>query len=347
MESIEQPAVLAMPFANNGTKNTIPSAATGTGAASLTEGFPLLTSTSITDNGIPPSRADMNGLGYVSTAYAYLMQCGGVYTYRNDVASAIGGYPLNALLWYIPTNGIPNLLRSTVVNNTNNFNEDSSVIGEEGSGKPWEIVTVTPTNFVTTNTAQTISGAKTFSSSPLVPTATTGDSSTKAASTEFVTGVETSLQTQINTKSTPAQITSAINTMLATLFPVGSIYIGTQSTCPLASLISGSQWQLVAQDRALWGGNGSNANSNISAGLPNITGAYNVQCLMNWGDLYERGAMYRGNVDNSQRPQNAGGTSGGNDLTLAINAARSSSIYGASSTVQPPAYRVNVWRRTA
>lgn len=200
MESIEQPAVLAMPFANNGTKNTIPSAATGTGAASLTEGFPPLTSTSITDNGIPPSRADMNGLGYVSTAYAYLMQCGGVYTYRNDVASSIGGYPLNALLWYIPTNGIPNLLRSTVVNNTNNFNEDSSVIGEEGSGKPWEIVTVTPTNFVTTNTAQTISGAKTFSSSPLVPTATTGDSSTKAASTAFVANVASGLQTQINQK---------------------------------------------------------------------------------------------------------------------------------------------------
>ena len=30
-----------------------------------------------------------------------------------------------------------------------------------------------------------------------------------------------------------------------------------------------------------------------------------------------------------------------------INASRSSSLYGASSTVQPPAYVVNVWRRTA
>ena len=29
-----------------------------------------------------------------------------------------------------------------------------------------------------------------------------------------------------------------------------------------------------------------------------------------------------------------------------INASRSSSIYGNSNTVQPPAYVVNVWRRT-
>lgn len=40
--------------------------------------------------------------------------------------------------------------------------------------------------FVTIATAQTVSGAKTFSVSPLVPTAAAGDSSTKAASTAFV-----------------------------------------------------------------------------------------------------------------------------------------------------------------
>lgn len=197
METIEQPSVLAMPFANNGNKNSLPTSATGTGAASLAEGFPPITSTSITDNGIPPSRADMNGLGYVSTAYAYLMQCGGVYTYRDDVATAIGGYPLNALLWYIPANGIPNLLRSTIANNTNNFITDPSVIGEEGEGKPWEIVTVSPYNFVTVNTAQNISGAKTFTASPQVPTADSGDSTNKAASTEFVTTVTSNLQTQV------------------------------------------------------------------------------------------------------------------------------------------------------
>ena len=33
--------------------------------------------------------------------------------------------------------------------------------------------------------------------------------------------------------------------LLSTLYPVGSIYIGTQNICPLASLISGSTWQKV------------------------------------------------------------------------------------------------------
>ncbi len=138
-----------------------------------------------------------------------------------------------------------------------------------------------------------------------------------------------------------------VKTVLSQLYPVGSIYIGTQNSCPLATLIAGSTWTLVGQNRALWGGNGSNGNSTINAGLPNITGAFNQQCLMNWTDTYARGALYQGTVDNQQRPQNAGGTDGGNNLTIAFDASKSNSIYGASTTVQPPAYRVNVWRRTA
>lgn len=137
-------------------------------------------------------------------------------------------------------------------------------------------------------------------------------------------------------------VASAISTMLSTLYPVGSIYIGTQSTCPLATLISGSQWQLVAQDRALWGGNGSNANTTIAAGLPNITGrigglSYDSNDAKNgmngafsWGNHEVRGAG-----------------DGAGDRYGYFDASRSSSIYGKSSTVQPPAYRVNLWRRTA
>ena len=138
--------------------------------------------------------------------------------------------------------------------------------------------------------------------------------------------------------------TSDIRTMLATLYPVGSIYIGTQSTCPLATLISGSTWELVGQNRALWGGNGTNANSTIAAGLPNITGSFNRQCFVNYGGGTDSGALYTGSGNS---PQTAGGTDGGCPYTVSIDASRSNSIYGASNTVQPPAYRVNIWRRTA
>lgn len=133
--------------------------------------------------------------------------------------------------------------------------------------------------------------------------------------------------------------TTALATILDTLYPVGSIYIGTQSTCPLATLIPSSTWQLVATDRALWGGNGSNANTTIAAGLPNITGLITSN---NWaGTAAADSALYpTGNGQNSD-------LAGRGPNAIGFDASRSNSIYGSSSTVQPPAYRVNVWRRTA
>lgn len=124
------------------------------------------------------------------------------------------------------------------------------------------------------------------------------------------------------------------------LYPVGSIYIGTQSTCPLTTLIPNSTWELVATDRALWGGNGSNGNTTIAAGLPNLTGYTEL-----WGAGFRNG--------NGVFSVTSGGTNnqvsqgGANSNNMNFNASGSNSIYGNSTTVQPPAYRVNVWRRTA
>ena len=140
-----------------------------------------------------------------------------------------------------------------------------------------------------------------------------------------------------------SEIRSSISTLLSTLYPVGSLYITTNNanTCPLASLISGSSWSLVAADKALWTSN-KNGNTTISAGLPNITGRFG-------GISYDsqdakdsmNGAFYWGSTSVS------GGSTGASDRYGYFDASRSNSIYGNSSTVQPPAYRVNVWRRTA
>lgn len=141
-----------------------------------------------------------------------------------------------------------------------------------------------------------------------------------------------------NTSLTTA-ISTAISTMLSNVYPVGSIYIGTQSTCPMASLISGSTWTLVSSGRALWTGNGSNANTTIEAGLPNITGTFG-RCI-NTGTT---DGAFRQASDTTGA--NIGG-SGSNNSSRTFDASRSSSIYGNSNTVQPPAYVVNAWRRTA
>ena len=131
-----------------------------------------------------------------------------------------------------------------------------------------------------------------------------------------------------------------MNNLLSTLYPVGSIYIGTQNSCPLSTLIAGSQWQIVGNGRALWGGNGSNANTTIEAGLPNITGTFKDNGHA--GALAATGA-FTGTKDGTGSNNGWAGDGG----TYTFNASRSNSIYGKSNTVQPPAYIVNVWRRTA
>jgi hypothetical protein len=144
-------------------------------------------------------------------------------------------------------------------------------------------------------------------------------------------------------------VSSSVSDLLSSLYPVGSLYITTQNTssCPIAGLISGSSWSLVAQNRALWGSNGSNGNSTINAGLPNIKGNFQSQCLhFPYDTPYTKGALYAEGLGDSYK-QNGGGTDGTNNVTIAFDASRSNSIYGASSTVQPPAYRVNVWRRNS
>lgn len=144
----------------------------------------------------------------------------------------------------------------------------------------------------------------------------------------------TSLTTAINT---------AVRTAISNVFPVGSIYIGTQKTCPLSSLISGSTWIKIAGDKVLQSSSSSHAaNTTIAPGLPNITGTV----ASSWGsDGSDTGAFHNeGNDPNT----NFGGNGSWNNSTWAsFDASRSSAIYGASNTVQPPAYVVNVWRRTA
>lgn len=167
--------------------------------------------------------------------------------------------------------------------------------------------------------SETISGIKTFSDSPIVPSPNNNDDSQQATNTSWV-----------NAK---------IDSILGSLYPVGSIYIGTQSTCPLEDLISGSTWELVAENRALWGGDGTNANTTIAAGLPNIT-ATNMSVV-------GKNTAQTGAVIKNSTSSYVGSSSSANWNYTDLDASLSSSIYGNSDTVQPPAYVVNIWRRTA
>ena len=162
------------------------------------------------------------------------------------------------------------------------------------------------------------------------PTPATSDNSTKIATTAFVKSI------------------------LSTLYPVGSTYITTASTCPLATLISGSTWTKVSEGRVLWGSDSNHsAGSTIEPGLPNITGKWWTQWnkqVKGFHGLTAEGAFYDSYSETSSRPGRITAEDSSNAGTKGypwFDASRSNPIYGASTTVQPPAYVVNIFQRTA
>lgn len=77
-----QPGFIPAPFANSGTKNVIPETMptpSASAAASWTDGFPTVCSLPLASGGIPPARADFNGLFNSITQAQAFYQSGGVY----------------------------------------------------------------------------------------------------------------------------------------------------------------------------------------------------------------------------------------------------------------------------
>ncbi len=99
MQASNAPSKSAVPFADSGTKNTIPVASqigVTPGAASFTDGFPPLTMTPLAAGGVPPYGADFNGiLNFLSAAVRWA-QAGGGYPYDGAFSTAVGGYPRGA-----------------------------------------------------------------------------------------------------------------------------------------------------------------------------------------------------------------------------------------------------------
>lgn len=142
---------------------------------------------------------------------------------------------------------------------------------------------------------------------------------------------------------TNALLTNSISNLLSTLYPVGSIYIGTQSICPLATLINGSTWVKVSEGRVLQGSDNDHAaGTTIEAGLPNITGSGST--IFTGGARQSQGCISYSDITSATW---VGSSSAPVNTILNIDASLSNSIYGNSNTVQPPAFVVNIWRRTA
>lgn len=128
-------------------------------------------------------------------------------------------------------------------------------------------------------------------------------------------------------------------------YPVGSIYQSTDPTSPAA--LFGGTWEQIASERVLMGASSSHAaGTTVEAGLPNITGTANGGVL-SMSTPSSDGAF--GGKYYNTTIRHGGGDKGDwfSTYDRTFDASKSNAIYGASSTVQPAAYYVHIWRRVA
>lgn len=141
--------------------------------------------------------------------------------------------------------------------------------------------------------------------------------------------------------STPNDVSLEI---LSALYPVGSLYITTNNTCPLQSLGIGT-WILEAVDRVLQGaGTRVSVGTTVDESLPNITGETGLseQVGITISKVPQSGAFSAKAGMPTHKP--GAGTSGDSGL-ITFDASRSSSTYKDNAPVQQNAYLINVYRR--
>jgi hypothetical protein len=136
-------------------------------------------------------------------------------------------------------------------------------------------------------------------------------------------------------------------TQLQALCPVGHIYVSTLDTNP-AELLGFGTWAKTGVGRVLQGADDTHkAGETVEAGLPDITGTATFVNSdgVNQGLYPDIGCFYWGNYNHNWKTSAI--NEGPAKRDLKFDASRSNSIYGKSSTVQPPALIVNIWVRTA
>jgi hypothetical protein len=143
-----------------------------------------------------------------------------------------------------------------------------------------------------------------------------------------------------------SQLDSSLSNLLSSVYPVGSIYIGTQENCPLATLISGSTWTKVATQVAISVptsvsvyGNGKNLvfnNGVRNLGLcSNSSGDHTIAPQWTTSTNVAIGA----NVESYQA---TGGSS------KAAGVVTNGSLSGLTGSIAASTYlTVNLWKRTA
>ena len=143
---ISAPDKIITPWATSGLKATIPETADPVlGRAGFDQGFPAINMTPKTAGGIAPFGQDFNGILFDVTQALQFMQAGGTFPYDSTWATAVGGYPVGALVSRTDNQG---LWRNTVANNLTDPESGGAGWQPEGSGST--AVTMTSSNVTLT-----------------------------------------------------------------------------------------------------------------------------------------------------------------------------------------------------
>lgn len=149
---------------------------------------------------------------------------------------------------------------------------------------------------------------------------------------DYIEEVSEELNLKVNTIN--SQLSSSVLSNLQAVYPVGSLFISTTDTCPIANLFG--TWEKVSEGRVLQGVSesqvpGETVEGKIEIAIP-TTG---------WG--ISGGAL--GAVPAGKLVVGSGGNELKEDLE-SLRASGGNKII-TSPNVQPPAYLVNIWKRTA
>lgn len=128
--------------------------------------------------------------------------------------------------------------------------------------------------------------------------------------------------------------------------PVGSIFLSTSDVEPAG--LYGGTWEKIAEERTLMGASTTHpAGTTVDAGLPNITGtfAYGNNSVGWLSPIYGSGALYADSNGDTAATIVRGENKSNVKVTISINASLSNPVYGASDTVQPATYYINIWKR--
>ena len=120
-------------------------------------------------------------------------------------------------------------------------------------------------------------------------------------------------------------------------------WVSEDPTSPAA--LFGGSWEEIASERVLMGASSAHAaGTTVEAGLPNLTGSSSGVASGQFPNFSNSGAL---SISRNNSMAGYEGGSYGAICDVSLDASKSSSIYGASSTVQPAAYYVHIWHRVA